>query len=85
MNFLLQEHLYIATKHLHHSQQIIEQKEDGQITIQLKVILNPTLESFILSFGCNVKVLQPESLKEKIHAIAQEMLKGTELSRAILG
>ncbi len=66
---------YVTTKFIHHSQKIIEQKEDGKIIIQLKVITNLELESVILSFGCDVKVLKPLSLKDKMNLIAERMVK----------
>lgn len=57
---------YIATKPLHHSQEVVEEKEDGSILIKLKLIPNPELESLILSFGKDVVVLQPLSLTTEI-------------------
>lgn len=55
-----------------------------KLIIQLKVIPNPELESVILSFGGDAKVLQPESLKEKINAIARKCGMVTKVSRAIM-
>ena len=65
--FVTQEHApYIATKPLHHSQEIIEQRKDG-IVIKIKVQLNLELEREILGFGDGIKVLSPEGLKKRIY------------------
>ena len=64
---------YVTTKPLHHSQKIITQKEDGKIVLHLHVIPNRELESVILSYGCDVKVLQPQSLKINLKEIAEAM------------
>lgn len=66
---------YVATKPIHHSQKILAQLENGKLIVQLTVIPNLELESLILSFGCDVKVLQPKSLMDKINFIAETMLK----------
>jgi predicted DNA-binding transcriptional regulator YafY len=66
---------YVATKPLHYSQKILSLQENGKMVVQLIVIPNPELESLILSFGCNVKVIAPEMLKEKMRSIAEKMLK----------
>lgn len=57
---------YIASKSLHSSQRPPEVHEDGSITIRIFVIPNYELETLILGFGDKVKVLAPESLREKI-------------------
>jgi predicted DNA-binding transcriptional regulator YafY len=66
---------YVITKPLHHSQQQTQRNENGSIVIQIQVIPNPELESLILSFGCDVKVLRPESLKNKLSLIVGRMVK----------
>lgn len=40
--------------------------EGGELEIRIRVIPNYELESVFLSFGENVKVLEPEWLREKI-------------------
>jgi len=55
---------YVQTKPLHPSQKT-EQKGDKLLAI-IRVIPNYELESLILSFGENVKVLSPIDLKAKI-------------------
>lgn len=55
---------YIKTKPLHQSQKNYE--TTSGLLIKLKVIPNYELEQMILSFGENVAILSPLSLKEKI-------------------
>lgn len=50
---------------IHHSQEIVAENEEG-ITITLKVIPNKDIEEIILSYGKNVKVESPETLRKKI-------------------
>ena len=57
---------YIRTKPLHRSQMVIEEDLDGYTTFQLEVIVNPELERDLLSYGCGITVLSPQSLAESI-------------------
>lgn len=57
---------YVLTKPLHHTQQFVAKTESG-IEIVIKVIPNFELEREILGFGENMKVLAPESLKNRIN------------------
>ena len=57
---------YIKTKPLHGSQRIVQEYADGSAEIALEVIPNFELESRILGQGMHVKVLSPETLKDKI-------------------
>lgn len=57
---------YVLTKPLHHSQELIETRDDGSIIIQINVIHNFELEREILGFGRYMKVISPESLKNRI-------------------
>lgn len=65
LKFTPYEANYIKTQHLHSSQQIVSDDEDGLI-IELTLIINPELKMQILSYGPNVKVLQPLSLANDI-------------------
>ena len=56
---------YILTKPLHTSQNLIDESSEGSV-ISLELVPNFELEQLILSFGERVKVLEPESLKERI-------------------
>ena len=56
---------YNITKPLHHTQQIIENGENGLI-IRIDVIPNFELEREILGFGENIEILGPKRLKQQI-------------------
>ena len=60
-----QRYQYIQTKPLHGSQRKLETTND-YVIIQLKVQLNKELEALILSYGDDVEVLQPLSLRTRI-------------------
>lgn len=67
--FVTGEHApYIATKPMHHSQEIVETNEDGSIVISLKVQLNFELEREILGYGEGMKVLSPVGLQKRVFA-----------------
>ena len=63
---------YINTKPLHQSQRKLKKVEGGYET-SIFVIPNIELEKLILSFGENVKILSPVSLKEKIKSRAEKL------------
>jgi len=56
---------YIRTKPIHESQSPLRVFEDG-FKFFIKVIPNSELESLVLGFGENLKVLEPKEFKEKI-------------------
>ncbi len=56
---------YIQTKPLHPSQKA-KLNELGELHVFLKLISNFELEMTLLSFGEKVKIIKPESLKERI-------------------
>lgn len=55
---------YIMTKPLHPSQKTKEM--ESNLEVRINVIPNFELEKLILSFGEQVKVIYPETLKTKI-------------------
>lgn len=57
---------YIITKPFHHSQEVMEQLEDGSTMIKMKVHLNFELERLILGFGDSIEVIQPRQLRNRI-------------------
>jgi predicted DNA-binding transcriptional regulator YafY len=63
---------YIRTKPIHHSQQIIETYENGDLLIRLWLIENYELRSVLLSYGCDLQVLKPASLRDEIRLIFQQ-------------
>lgn len=73
---------YVATKPIHHSQQILDKKEDGSILVRIDVVLNFELEREILGFGESIKVLSPRNLqariKQRLTAAAQIYAEKTE-------
>ena len=56
---------YVITKPLHHTQQLVAEKEKTSI-FRIDVILNYELEREILGFGECVKVLGPRALAQRI-------------------
>ena len=62
---------YIKTKPLHPSQ--VELDKDNRI-IQLDVFLNWELESLILSYGDDIEVIEPISLRERIQKRIKNLL-----------
>ena len=56
---------YVKTKPFHHSQEIIEELEDGTV-FKISVQINFELERVILGFGESIKIIQPTKLKRKI-------------------
>ena len=63
---------YILSKPIHHSQRIADY-EKGIISIDVRP--NKELESLILSFGPQVKVLSPESFRRQIKEKLEENIK----------
>lgn len=56
---------YVKTKPFHHTQEIIEELEDGTV-FKISVQINFELERVILGFGESIKIIQPTKLKKKI-------------------
>lgn len=57
---------YISSKSIHNSQLPPEIHPDGSISVRIRVVSNYELETLILGFGENVKVLTPLWLANKI-------------------
>lgn len=64
---------YIKTKPLHQTQKQIKQVENGFET-SINVIPNYELEKLILSFGERIKILSPDSFREKMKDRIEKML-----------
>jgi len=64
---------YLQTQPLHHSQCIVKQNELFT-TFELEVFVSEELIRSILSFGGEITVLEPASLKEKIEARVKMMV-----------
>lgn len=63
---------YIASKPLHPSQRIVDRK---QCILQIEVAPNFELEQKLLSFGADIEVLAPESLREQIKKKVEDAYK----------
>ncbi|RZS99486.1 helix-turn-helix transcriptional regulator [Aquimarina brevivitae] len=57
---------YVVTKPFHHSQRVLETREDGAIVVTLQVHINYELERLILGFGDAIEVQQPAALRKRI-------------------
>lgn len=64
---------YVTSKPIHPSQQTT-----GECTVSLDVILTRELEQQILSFGCDVEVLAPKKLRDRVRKNIQRNLKQYE-------
>jgi len=64
---------YIKSQPIHPSQQV-ESDNEKECRISLNVVINHELQMLLLSYGANVKILQPQSLADKIAASAKAML-----------
>jgi len=53
--------------------QTIEESEDGSIIVVANIRETADLTTWILGLGARIKVLEPESLQEKIAGIVQGM------------
>lgn len=64
---------YIKSQPIHPSQ-AVEADNEQECRISLNVVINHELQMLLLSYGANVKILQPQSLADKIAATAKAML-----------
>ena len=58
---------YLTTKPLHHSQTVLSENEDGMV-FTMSVILNKELVSVLLSFGSDIEIIEPASLRSDMKA-----------------
>ena len=70
------------TKPLHHSQQIVEEKEDGTVFV-IKVQLNYELERLLLGFGESPVLYQPLRLKKRIEQKLQKAVSNYKESESL--
>lgn len=57
---------YVLTKPFHHSQQLLEQSEDGSAVFSIEVVHNLELEREFLGFGQDIEVLEPRLLRKRV-------------------
>ncbi|MCO5238656.1 MAG: WYL domain-containing protein [Chitinophagaceae bacterium] len=58
---------YLMTKPLHHSQRVLPENEEG-VVFTMSVIINKELVSVLLSFGSDIEVVEPASLRSVMKA-----------------
>lgn len=73
LSFTPHQGKYIKTQPIHPSQQV-ESDTASECRISIHVVINHELTMLLLSYGANVKVIQPAQLAEKIAAEAKAML-----------
>jgi predicted DNA-binding transcriptional regulator YafY len=64
---------YIKTIPIHQSQQILKETQK-ELQVSLDVVINHELKMQLLSYGENVKVIQPKTLADEIRASAKRMM-----------
>jgi len=74
LSFTPRQGKYLKTQPIHASQKIIKDTETA-CHISLHVVINPELIMTLLSYGANVKVLQPASLVKRMKEETQQMMK----------
>ena len=80
LKFNIRNAPYVLTKPLHHTQQVINEDENGLI-VRIDVIPNFELEREILGFGENIEVLGPRTLKKAINRRILKMEKQNEIKK----
>lgn len=65
---------YILTQPLHASQEIIEERTDGHVHVNLNLIINHELVSLLLSYGKDLRVIVPEILSLQLQGAALMLL-----------
>jgi predicted DNA-binding transcriptional regulator YafY len=65
---------YVSEKRWHKSQEETKHR-DGSLTVRYRLSNTVEIKSWILGFGANAIVLEPESLREEIAAELEQMLK----------
>ena len=53
---------YFVTKPIHHTQEVVQQNEEGETLFSIEVIINRELMRAFLGFGPGVKVVEPRAL-----------------------
>jgi predicted DNA-binding transcriptional regulator YafY len=66
---------YIKTQYLHKSQEILIDNEK-ELRISLNLFPNYEFISTLMSYGADVKVVEPESLREKVKEMYRKALEG---------
>lgn len=70
---------YIKSKPLIKNQEISKEFDNGSIQIEFTAFENYELTQSILAYGSAIQIIEPQSLKDKLHKIYQEAIKQYEL------
>lgn len=69
LQFTEQRFMYVVSKPLHHSQQIVD---EANRIVRITVIPNRELDQLVMSFGADVEVLSPSDFRGHIREIVAE-------------
>lgn len=69
---------YIKSQPIHKSQKIIQDHPENGLLLEYKLIVNYEFIGIILSYGSDVKVMEPISLANKIVEISKRNIKQYE-------
>lgn len=72
--FTEREGNYLKTQPLHKSQQVMEDSVEHGLLLKYRLIINYELIGIILSYGAHLKVIEPQSLAEKIAEISKRTM-----------
>lgn len=65
---------YARTRPMHGSQRVMQQYEDGSLHVSLNLMINPELMRLLMSYGNDVKVLQPAHLAGQVRNLAHTIM-----------
>lgn len=74
LSFLPMQGKYIKTMPIHASQKIMKDT-NTELRVSLELVINTELKMQLLSYGANVKVIQPKTLVEELKQTAKAMVK----------
>lgn len=74
LSFLPVQGKYIKTMPIHASQKIMKDT-NNELRVSLELVINTELKMQLLSYGANVKVIQPKTLAEELKQTAKAMVK----------
>ena len=80
LSFTPEQGNYVKTQHLHRSQIVVSKEDADELVVELSIIINHELKMLILSFGDQVKVLEPESLAKDIAKISRRVARSYRTS-----
>lgn len=74
LSFLPMQGKYIKTMPIHASQKIMKDT-NTELRVSLELVINTELKMQLLSYGANMKVMQPKTLVEELKQTAKAMVK----------